>query len=147
VRAEQSRVEIVVYNIIRVILRILQFLNDHTLLFFKVLCRMLHSAQDPREHQPPTRCVHPTPCIVAGVLFPGKRIKYPPTDSMLRAISFTDRFVVPLKTMCSMKWEMPFVFHPSSLEPVSTQNPDRHRSNVIQLFRDDRSPFSRQSFL
>ncbi|MNT83285.1 hypothetical protein D3C72_2231280 [compost metagenome] len=30
---------------------------------------------------------------------------------------------VPLKSMCSMKWEMPLFSAVSFLEPVSTQNP------------------------
>jgi hypothetical protein len=31
----------------------------------------------------------------------------PPTESTMRAMSSADRVSVPLKTRCSMKWEMP----------------------------------------
>ncbi len=47
----------------------------------------------------------------------------PPMESTWRAISSAVRCLVPLKTMCSMKWEMPFDCGVSSREPVSSQMP------------------------
>src|SRR5262252_4454543 len=47
----------------------------------------------------------------------------PPTESMLRAMSSADRVSVPLKTRCSIRWEMPPRSTGSTREPVSTQMP------------------------
>src|SRR6202034_1327422 len=47
----------------------------------------------------------------------------PPMESTWRAISSAVRCLVPLKTMCSIKWEMPFDCGVSSREPVSSQIP------------------------
>ena len=47
----------------------------------------------------------------------------PPIESTWRAISSAERFFVPLKTMCSTKWEMPFHCGSSSRDPVLIQMP------------------------
>ncbi|SPF43193.1 exported hypothetical protein [Candidatus Sulfotelmatobacter kueseliae] len=47
----------------------------------------------------------------------------PPIESTWRAISSAVRCCVPLNTMCSMKWEIPFHSASSSREPVSSQMP------------------------
>src|SRR5271157_635397 len=47
----------------------------------------------------------------------------PPMESTWRAISSAVRCLVPLKTMCSIKWEMPLTCAVSSREPVSSQMP------------------------
>ena len=47
----------------------------------------------------------------------------PPMESTWRAISSAVRCLVPLNTMCSMKWEMPFHSGSSSREPVLSQMP------------------------
>ena len=47
----------------------------------------------------------------------------PPMESTWRAISSAVRCFVPLKTMCSMKWEMPFDSASSSRDPVCSQMP------------------------
>jgi len=47
----------------------------------------------------------------------------PPTESMTRAISWALRVAVPLKTRCSIRWEMPPRSAASLREPVSTQMP------------------------
>ena len=47
----------------------------------------------------------------------------PPTESMARAISSAERVAVPLKTRCSIRWEMPPRSSGSTREPVSTQMP------------------------
>jgi hypothetical protein len=44
-------------------------------------------------------------------------------ESTERAISSADRFLVPLKSMCSMKCEMPFSSEVSRREPVRIQTP------------------------
>jgi|GEM_PF-4177673 len=43
--------------------------------------------------------------------------------STSRANWLAERVVVPLKTMCSMKWEMPLTSGDSSREPQSIQTP------------------------
>src|SRR6476661_2386985 len=47
----------------------------------------------------------------------------PPTESIARAMSWADREAVPLKTRCSIRWEMPPSASGSAREPVSTQMP------------------------
>src|SRR5207248_4498289 len=47
----------------------------------------------------------------------------PPTESMARAMSSAERVVVPLKTRCSIRWEIPPRPSGSTREPVSTQIP------------------------
>ncbi len=47
----------------------------------------------------------------------------PPIESTWRAMASAERVSVPLKTMCSMKWEMPFHSESSSREPVFSQMP------------------------
>lgn len=44
-------------------------------------------------------------------------------ESTLRAMSSAERLVVPLKSMCSMKWETPFCSPASRREPEPTQMP------------------------
>ena len=44
-------------------------------------------------------------------------------ESTERAISSAERFLVPLKSMCSMKCEMPFSAEVSRREPVRIQTP------------------------
>ena len=41
------------------------------------------------------------------VSLPVKASMLPPMESTCRAMSSAERLVVPLKTMCSTKWEMP----------------------------------------
>ena len=48
----------------------------------------------------------------------------PPMESTERAISSAERLVVPLKTMCSMKWEMPFCS--GGLAAGTRTDPDAH---------------------
>jgi len=45
----------------------------------------------------------------------------PPMESTWRAISSAVRCLVPLNTMCSMKWEMPFDCGASSREPFQAK--------------------------
>src|SRR5215469_1239576 len=47
----------------------------------------------------------------------------PPMESTWRAISSAVRCLVPLKTMCSIKWEMPFHCRSSSRDPVLIHTP------------------------
>ena len=47
----------------------------------------------------------------------------PPTESMARAMSSAERVAVPLKTRCSMRWEIPPRSSGSTREPVSTHTP------------------------
>ena len=47
----------------------------------------------------------------------------PPTESMARAIVSAERVAVPLKTRCSMRWEIPPRSSGSTREPVSTHTP------------------------
>src|ERR1017187_9709281 len=57
------------------------------------------------------------------VSFPVKASKLPPMESASRANCWAEREVVPLKTMCSTKWEMPFRSSDSSREPEAIQTP------------------------
>src|SRR5579871_537351 len=47
----------------------------------------------------------------------------PPMESTWRAIASAERFLLPLKTMCSTKCEIPFHCGSSSREPVLIQMP------------------------
>src|ERR1019366_5248779 len=55
--------------------------------------------------------------------FAVKASRLPPSASTLRAMSSADRLVVPLKSMCSMKCEMPFCPVDSRREPEPIQMP------------------------
>src|SRR2546429_558789 len=52
-----------------------------------------------------------------------KASMFPPMESTCRAISSAVRLLVPLKTMCSMKCEIPFHCASSSREPVCSHTP------------------------
>ena len=52
-----------------------------------------------------------------------KASRLPPIESTERAMSSADRLVVPLKSMCSMKCEMPFCSAFSRREPEPIQIP------------------------
>ncbi len=55
--------------------------------------------------------------------FDVKAFKYPPKDSIVSEIVFAERFFVPLKSICSIKCEIPFTFLLSSLDPTLYQKP------------------------
>src|SRR5262249_13446048 len=55
--------------------------------------------------------------------FEVKASRPPPMESTERAISSAVRFLVPLNTMCSMKWEIPVSSGDSSREPVPIHRP------------------------
>ena len=57
------------------------------------------------------------------VSLPVKASRLPPMESTSRANCWAERVVVPLKTMCSTKWEMPLSGGGSSREPESIQTP------------------------
>ena len=57
------------------------------------------------------------------VSLPVKASRLPPMASTSRANCCAERVVVPLKTMCSRKWEMPLTSGASSREPESIQTP------------------------
>ena len=57
----------------------------------------------------------------------------PPMESTWRAISSAVRCLVPLKTMCSMKWEMPFDLRCLIARAGLKPNADRSRADVLHL--------------
>src|ERR1017187_4034011 len=57
------------------------------------------------------------------VSFPVKASKLPPMESASRANCWAEREVVPLKSMCSTKWEMPFRSSDWPREPEAIQTP------------------------
>ena len=57
------------------------------------------------------------------VSLPVKASMLPPMESTWRAMSSAERLLVPLKTMCSTKCEMPLTLGSSWREPDFTQIP------------------------
>ena len=51
-------------------------------------------------------------------------MKLPPRPSIARVMSMGLRVGVPLKSMCSIKWEIPAVFALSWREPEATKTPN-----------------------
>jgi hypothetical protein len=49
--------------------------------------------------------------------------RFPPIESISRAMRCAERDLVPLKSMCSTKWEMPFISGVSQREPDLIQTP------------------------
>ena len=68
---------------------------------------------------------------------------WPPTESIVRAMASALRVAVPLKTRCSIRWEMPPRGSGSWREPVSTHTPTAtERTCGIRSVRM-RMPFGR----
>ena len=66
------------------------------------------------------------------VSLPVKASRLPPMVSTSRAICEAEREVVPLKTMCSTKWEIPFWAGVSSRDPEFTKDfLKRHQNKLI----------------
>ena len=59
------------------------------------------------------------------------------------AISNEVRFFEPLKTICSIKWEIPLLLSFSSLEPEATQTPTVAERSSPLFSRKRVRPFSR----
>ena len=79
--------------------------------------------------------------------FDVKASKCPPIASADRAISSPVRFVVPLKTMCSRKWTIPFCSSRSCREPVRSQIPMETDRTAGMDSVTTCSPFERVLFL
>ncbi len=67
----------------------------------------------------------------------------PPTESMARAMSWAERVAVPLKTRCSIRWEMPPRASGSAREPVSTQIPTATERTCGMVSVTRRTPLGR----
>ena len=70
-----------------------------------------------------------------------KASRLPPMESTERAISSAERLVVPLKSMCSMKCEMPFCSGVSRREPVPIQMPTETERTCGMASVITRTPF------
>ena len=71
---------------------------------------------------------------------------WPPMASMLSAISDAVFVSVPLKTMCSMKWETPLSRFRSYREPVATQIPAVTERTLGTFSHRIRTPLGRTAF-
>ena len=69
--------------------------------------------------------------------FDVKASSSPPTESISRAICSALRLDVPLNTMCSMKWAMPFFAAGSSARARVEPQPHGHRSHMRHRFNQD----------
>src|SRR5258707_6790052 len=65
-------------------------------------------------------------------------------ESTERAISSAERLVVPLKSMCSMKWVIPFCSGDSRREPVPTQTPTETERTCGMTSLITRTPLERE---
>ena len=75
-----------------------------------------------------------------------KASRWPPIESADRAISSAVRFVVPLKTMCSRKCEMPFSDSFSWREPERSQTPIEMERTTGMVSVMTVRPFGKTSF-
>ncbi|OGL15434.1 MAG: hypothetical protein A3F92_13685 [Candidatus Rokubacteria bacterium RIFCSPLOWO2_12_FULL_71_22] len=71
---------------------------------------------------------------------------WPPTESMVRAMSAALRVAVPLNTRCSIRWDMPPRLSGSWREPVSTQTPTATDRTCSIRSVTTRMPFARTLF-
>ena len=69
------------------------------------------------------KCSSSTLALKQTISLEVKASSIPPTRSISRAICSAERRSVPLKTMCSMKWEMPLISAGSRREPERIQMP------------------------
>jgi hypothetical protein len=127
---------------------ILQLFQNHAFFFFDIFLLeqwIAHQVRTPRRTPAEMLIQHLD--VVADQLFRSERIQ-PATDRIHRSRNlFSGPFLVPLNTMCSMKWEMPATSGVSSREPVPIQTPTETLRTCGICSVTTRTPFGQRGAL
>ena len=113
-----------VYQIIRAVGVHLDFFENDALFLLDIfLAKRGFSTRSLKTSSATGKCSSSTFVLKQTISFAVKASRFPPIESTERAISSADRLAVPLKSMCSMKCEMPFCSAVSRREPLETHTP------------------------